>query len=362
MVFMGQADKHGTEHREDVGLDEGHQHLEKVHEEQHDDAEGVQTQSVAHTHRPSEEDDAREAQDDGMAGHHVGEETDHQGEGLGEDAEELYHGHDGHGIGLEEQRHFGPEDFLPVLFVGKEVDDQHRAEGQEEGDVDVARDVATTGEDGQQAHHVGGEDEEEHRQQIRSVGLVVLLADGRLDEVVVYRHDEHLHHAHETFRRWALLVALLVPAGAIEEHGDEDDDDNPDLRHSLREAQVQGSHGGAVGHPLVDLTVSLGVEEELPGQRVGRAAMPAAVGRAAHDDGQGDAQVFALIRGDVPLVGIRQVFQDNLRDVQFFSPTLLFLCGELHGHEHQQQEGHQRHPAHRQASLRSVKTCFHCAR
>ena len=60
MVFVSQTDEHGTEHRKDVGLYEGHQHFEQIHEQQHDDAESIQSQSEADAHCPAEEDNARE--------------------------------------------------------------------------------------------------------------------------------------------------------------------------------------------------------------------------------------------------------------------------------------------------------------
>ena len=43
MLLMRQSDEHSTQHREDVGLHEGNQQLQGVHEQQHDDAERVQT-------------------------------------------------------------------------------------------------------------------------------------------------------------------------------------------------------------------------------------------------------------------------------------------------------------------------------
>ena len=98
-----------------------------------------------------------------MSCHHVGKETDHQGEWLSEYSKELDNRHDWHWISLQEKRHLRPEDFLPVLLVAKEIDCQHRADGKEEGHVDVTRNVGATGEHWQKTNEVGGQDEEEHR-------------------------------------------------------------------------------------------------------------------------------------------------------------------------------------------------------
>ena len=60
MFLMGKPDEHRAEHCEDVGLNKSHQHLQQIHEEEHDDAKGIQAEAEAHTHRPTEEDHARE--------------------------------------------------------------------------------------------------------------------------------------------------------------------------------------------------------------------------------------------------------------------------------------------------------------
>ena len=131
MFLVRQSDEHCRKHCEHVCLDEGYEELKTVHEQQHDDAERVESESESHSHRPSEEDDACETQYDGMSRHHVGKETNHKSERLGENAEELYDWHQRHRISLEEYRHMGPEDVFPILLVAEEVDGNHRAYGKE---------------------------------------------------------------------------------------------------------------------------------------------------------------------------------------------------------------------------------------
>ena len=100
MFWMSQSDEDGTEHSEDVGLDEGHQKLQAVHEEHHHETEQCQAGAKKCIQRPSDEDDSGERQDNGVTSHHVGKETDHQGEGFGDDTKQLDDRHDSHWIGL----------------------------------------------------------------------------------------------------------------------------------------------------------------------------------------------------------------------------------------------------------------------
>ena len=129
------------------------------------------------------------------------------------------------------------------MCVGEDVDGEHGAEGEEECDVYVARDVCPSGEDGQQSHHVCRENEEEDGEEIRSVGLVVFLADAALYQVVVYCHDKHLHRSDEAARRLALAVAPLVPACTAEEYRGEQQYDNPYLAYCLCDREVDGACG-----------------------------------------------------------------------------------------------------------------------
>ena len=192
-----------------------------------------------------------------MACHHVGKETNHQGKRLCEYAEEFDDRHHGCRIGLQEERHIGPENLFPVLLVGKDVDGQHRAQGKEERDVDVARHVGSSGEDGNQSDEITGEDEEEHRQQIRGVLLIVFLSYRRPDEIVIQIGDQHFHHAHKSLRSIALGVAFLIPASTRQEHDDEDGHHNPYLQHRLGDAEIKRANLATICQPLIDLAVVL---------------------------------------------------------------------------------------------------------
>jgi hypothetical protein len=56
------------------------------------------------------------------------------------------------------------------------------------------------------------------------------------------------------------------------------------------------------------------------------------------DNGQWDAQMLALVGGDMPLIGIGEVMEDNLWDVERISfPTLTGQCRHWQqGYHHQE--------------------------
>lgn len=70
---MGEPYEDSAQQSEDVGLYEGDQKLQTVHEEEHQDAEDVKSDTEAHTHCPSQEYHAGEAEYHGVTCHHVGD-------------------------------------------------------------------------------------------------------------------------------------------------------------------------------------------------------------------------------------------------------------------------------------------------
>ena len=114
-----QSDEDGREHREHHRLDEADQALEAHHEDAHDDTKGRHGQLYGNRLCSHKEDDARDGHSDGMACHHVGKKSDHQGERLGKDAHELDDGDNGY-RSLEPGGYIRPEDVLPIVFVARE--------------------------------------------------------------------------------------------------------------------------------------------------------------------------------------------------------------------------------------------------
>ena len=196
----------------------------------------------------------------------------------------------------------GPEDVFPILLVAEEVDGNHGADGKEERHVDVARNVGATREYRKQTENVCREDEEEHREQIRSERLEVLLAYRRLDHIVVDGHDEHLHHSDKSARSLTSLVLTLVPASARKEHSNQNEHYYPYLCHGLRDAQVERTHLRTIRHFLVDLAVMLCVEVIVLRQTALCTERPLSGIGASDDYRQRNAQALALVGSYVPLV------------------------------------------------------------
>lgn len=63
-------------------------------------------------------------------------------------------------------------------------------------------------------------------------------------------------------------------------------------------------------------------EEEALGQTMSRTEMPFSGILATDDDRQRNAQMLSLIGCDVPLVGVGEVLEDDLRDVQLIATPL----------------------------------------
>ena len=149
MMFLDvrHRDKHCRKHREHHCLDVAHQHFEQHHEDtqQNTDRSHGRAQHVTHnaTKGEHDEDDARQRDGDDVTCQHVGEESDHQSDGLREDAEELDEGHQRQGH-LEPPGHIAPENFFPVGTRSRDVNNEERAESQEERAGDIASQIAAS--------------------------------------------------------------------------------------------------------------------------------------------------------------------------------------------------------------------------
>ena len=148
MMFfrMGQTDENGTQHRKHISLDESHQQFQTVHENHEQEAHNGQGGTNHSTQLARDEYHTGERKNNSVSTHHVGEKTHHQSERFGEDAKQFYHRHHGNRH-LEPRWYWRPKYLLPILFVSKQIDEQHGAYGKEEGNVNVTRNVCTAGKD-----------------------------------------------------------------------------------------------------------------------------------------------------------------------------------------------------------------------
>lgn len=161
--MLRHADEQRRQDGEDVGLDVGHQQLQDRHEDGHEDGDDAHHATHARAiHAADDENQRHEHHDDDVAGQDVGEQTDHQGERLGDGGDEFDDGHQREG--LQEDGHVGPEDVFPIVTVAEDVHEEVGQQSEYHGDAQVARHVGAEREERNQAEQVGEEDEEEHRQ------------------------------------------------------------------------------------------------------------------------------------------------------------------------------------------------------
>ena len=172
-----------------------------------------------------------------MTSHNVCKESDHQGERLSENTDELNHGDNGYRH-LEPCRHIRPEDILPVVLVARELYDDERTESQEERHGDIASHVSRPWWERNQPHYVTSKDEEEAGQQVGRV-LLVALAYSRLDDFIHHIHHEHLNKAYEATRSGVTGLALLVPAGAEQNAAKQDGHIDEHHGNGLRDGEVE---------------------------------------------------------------------------------------------------------------------------
>ena len=119
-LLLRQTDEDGREQGEDVCLKECDEQFETVHEDGEENGDDSHRPVYEGPHLCRNEDDACKAEDDGVPGHDVGEQTDHQREGFCEDSHEFDKGNDRDRY-FEPCGHIGPEDLLPVGAAAEEV-------------------------------------------------------------------------------------------------------------------------------------------------------------------------------------------------------------------------------------------------
>ena len=156
----------------------------------------------------------------------------------------------------------------------------------------------------------------------------------------MYRHHDHLHRTYKSLRSLALGVVVLIPACTAQEYYDEHGHHNPDLQHTLGDAQVKWANLLAC-YALIYLAVMLLAEEELIGQTVSGTEEPLLSGiitRTTKDDGQRNADMMALVAGDMPFVRVGQVLEYNLGDVELLTFSTLASQGGSRQQRYHHQE------------------------
>ena len=123
MLRMRHKDKHGGEDGKHIGLYETHQRVEQEHKQGESEGEHRCGGTHSHSKQAAENEYQRHKHNHHhVAAHHIGKQTNHQRDGLGEDAENFNHRHQRQ---FQSHGHVGPENFqyslLPVRLVTRNV-------------------------------------------------------------------------------------------------------------------------------------------------------------------------------------------------------------------------------------------------
>src|SRR5213592_123640 len=270
-----QPDEHGGEQRKDIGLQKRDQKLEKHHEQR--EADGSPHHDVADHRRrgPEHEDQAEQDENHEVAGRHVGEQPQRQGERLHKFPDQL-HGrhddrHDHRTDALHARRHHHDRLEVALRPQGTEAGDLDREEGCEReprGDGDVAGGGRAPG---QEAEQVAVENEEEERQDVRREDFAAV-ADARDRDVVADEQNQAFDRSPKAARRSPLAVAPIHLPAAIPDR-QEDEERREDHEHDVLGRRDVDVGAGDVPRPrqallakpqqLDELTVTGVVEDHL---------------------------------------------------------------------------------------------------
>ena len=204
-------------HGEDKSLQVSHQTLKQRDKDAEEDAH--HRYSAAHKGTKEiakDEDKEDESEDDDMAGGHIGEETDHQYDGLGKDTHQFHQRHQREN--LQPRGNTGSvEDIGPVVAVTADIGNEKGDDSQSSSDSDIAANVTTCREDRYQTQDIAEEDKEEEGEQIRQIFLVFGFTNHRTNNIVPHKDHQHLHEALQVL---GCLVGTLLVAFLRHHHND----------------------------------------------------------------------------------------------------------------------------------------------
>ena len=177
----GQANEHGSQHGEDVGLNQGYDNL------QNHDADRNENRYRSNPDRDNQPDQTEQNGNDRMAGEHIGKETNGQRERPDHEAHDLNDNDERH----EPQRYSGRRERMQktadAVLLDSHADHEHeRTECQACGDIDIARSGRSPW---QQAQQVCEQNAGEQRQEVREEGIGLAVQVGPKD-FIANEHDE----------------------------------------------------------------------------------------------------------------------------------------------------------------------------
>lgn len=237
MVFLhGHSEIQRRKQREHICLDKGDQQFQQSHENSEQDGynrNGIAQDNVDVT---KNEDQADEAQHDDMARSDVGEETDHQDEGLGKDAHEFHQGHEGKGKFKPPGHAGGVVNVLPVVPVANESGNDKGNERHDHRYGDIARKVGSAGEKGNKSDQVVKENEKEQGKQVWHEPFVFMIPD-RGSCHIPDKQDDRLQDRLKPF--WRMTLPFPVRPGNRDKNNADQDTTDEQSQHILGDRQIQ---------------------------------------------------------------------------------------------------------------------------
>ena len=259
-----------------------------------------------------------------MPRQNIGEQSDHQREGFGEQTDKLDCGHN-RNRHFEPRGHFGPEDLLPIVARTEHIDSKERRHRQHQRNRDITRNIRSRGEDRDQSHQVIDEDKEERRQQIGGK-LTIVWPDAGDNDTLHHRIDHHFEHACQT--TLCLRVGLVVAIAT--RHAQHNEQQHRTIhkqtRHGLGYRQINRTNDLALSRlfdNLARILSSVGNAETfvlVPCVQVRRRETVPLARLRTYNHKQRNRYVVLAHGADMPLVAIGNMVEDNRLDI---NPLLL---------------------------------------
>ena len=266
-----------------------------------------------------------------MAGEHIGEKSDRQGNGLHHRGEDLDDGHNR----LEETGDLGEEDFLIVVLRTEDIDGEEGEQGEDQRDGDVAGEVGAAGEEGDDAEEVVQEDEQEGHTQVGREFAVVAFADVVAGHIVDHHH-KGFHQGGAAPRGFFEDVVLFVPSRRAENQPEQQGAAEHQRGDVFRNRNVD--HRTLAARHFDDLAFVRAFGRDLQTgecfavvQLVRQEAVEA-FGFAVYDNRQRNGDMVLVDRRNVPLIRIADVLENH-----FYHIHLLFVLLRCSRYERQSQ-------------------------
>lgn len=158
LAFKRLADEYSRQHGKDECLQKGHQHFDHVDEDREPNGQRRRAPTGINTQFAKYEDERDQTDDDDVPRHHVGKQTNDEGEGLDKHTEKLNrHQDELHTQGYARRI----ENVPPVMTIRAEQDHRERDQSEYRGERDVTGHVRRTGD---QSENVVDENKEKNRQ------------------------------------------------------------------------------------------------------------------------------------------------------------------------------------------------------